>query len=121
MITGSGNRSKVLYNHHTTPVAGRIIARAHDQLVANPWLDSERKIGLFFAVYCAEGRKTSAVRSAVKSFKDRARQAIRGHFRSDHDIRMTLLSPLTEISYQSTKGLQAWHTKSWITWGMPRT
>lgn len=109
--------TKVIYNDCGDNLIAKIVDRAHEQLTGRARLDSERRLGLLFTVYCAQGPASGVAEHKIQHFRDQVRTQARRRFKSDHDMRITDLSPLTEIRYAGANGLVPWHTQSWITWG----
>ena len=101
---------KALYQHD--PIEG-IVQKARSQLAASPLAIAENRVGLFFAIFVAKGAWPSAKATA---FRKRVREAVRAEFTSDHDIRLSVLVPPTQLHF----GSESWWTASWVTWGRPK-
>lgn len=109
----------MLYSCDRENAVADIAEKAYHQLTDDAWLDADRRIGLFFGIYFSPGPASQADQGSIETFQDRLRNGVRRRFRSDHDIRVTQLSPLTEISYVGSQDVRPWHTQSWTTWGIP--
>jgi hypothetical protein len=95
-----------------------VVATASNQLQKCP-LSLDCKRGLFFCIFreqLGKGEDKQTILKLEKQFVDEARGAIRKHFMSDQNIRLTPLSPLTRVRYPD----QTWFTSSYISWGTPR-
>lgn len=107
---------KALYSKMSRATLHAFIKKAAIQLKHRKVVESDRKLGLFFAMFCRKGQPDD-LGNRVSNFKKQVRDGVRMHFKSDHHIRMTQLSPLTEINYGSDASSDLWHTQSWVTWG----
>jgi hypothetical protein len=107
--------AKAIYSDATvTPEAA--VRRAREQLkVKNRRLgEAGLKAGLFFTIFTQEGAFEAA---HLRDFEEEARDAIRGAFTSDQDIRLTEMCPPSAIVF----GHEQWHTSSRIAWGTLRS
>ena len=91
-----------------------IVQKAHSQLAASPLAIAENRVGLFFAIFVANGDVWPS--ATASAFTTRVRDAVRAEFTSDHKIRMTALVVPTQIHF----GLEPWWTACWLTWGRPK-
>lgn len=110
---------KALYSDMSEATIGAVVEKAAGQLSDQSGIPTERKVGLFFAVFYGKGSKATAIEKA-QAFEGSVRSAVRTFFESDHNIRMTELSGLTEIDYGHDDIPESWHTQSWVTWGQPK-
>jgi hypothetical protein len=110
---------KVLYSDMSEASIQGVIDKGHRQLGGRAKMEANRKIGLFFSIYYAQGPSASHSQRR-DTFEARVRNAVRTRFTSDHHIRMTELSHLAEIDYGSAGKPDPWHTMSWVTWGIPK-
>ncbi|MBX3158421.1 MAG: hypothetical protein KF773_20800, partial [Deltaproteobacteria bacterium] len=106
---------KALYSDMSTEMIRGIVEKASRQLSDHHAIEVDRRLGLFFAVYYEKG-KSETCGVHANAFATRVRDAVRTCFTSDHQIRMTELSPLSEIDYGPLEA-DPWHTQSWVTWG----
>lgn len=111
---------KAIYSDMSADTIRSYVATTAKQLVAEKAVQTDRKLGLFFSIYYAQGVADDCGRDPT-DFEKVVRDAVREHFTSDHNIRMTELSPLTEIDFGGSERREPWRTQSWITWGILRT